>query len=131
MSIKRLLPNGVELVCMCGAPTVFAQADLVVGLGIIQVPCCPQCKTRRVDLFVQNGDLTAFAEETRERLRAVKTVFKWLVDGGRLVDGLTVEQVPDAMLVGAAAWPTGAPVEVALAAPFARVHAEWLRAHPQ
>jgi hypothetical protein len=131
MSIKRLLPEGVEIVCLCGAPTVYAAADLTVGIGVVATPVCPSCQTRRADIFVQGGEPTGYPEGTMGRMRAAKAVLQWLVGAGRFAEGVTAEKIPAALGEGATAWPTGAPVEVPLAETFAKAHAAWLRTHPQ
>jgi len=131
MSIKRLWPEGVEIVCLCGAPTVYAAADLTVGIGVVATPVCPSCLTRRADLFVQRGEPTGYPEATLGRVRAAKAVLQWLVRAGRFADGVTAEMIPAELTAGATAWPAGAPVEVPLAETFAKAHAAWLLAHPQ
>lgn len=131
MSIKGLLPEGVEVVCLCGAPTVYAVGQLTVYNGMIATPVCPSCQTRRADIFVRGGEPVGYPEATLVRMRAAKAVFTWLVAAERFAEGVTAEQIPADLMVGAMAWPTGAPVEVPLAEAFAKAHAAWLRAHPQ
>ena len=131
MSIKRLLAEGVEIVCLCGAPTVYAAIALTVNKGMVITPLCPSCQTRRADLFVQDGAPAGHPEATLTRMQATKAVFKWLVEAGRFAEGVTAEQIPAEKLVGATGWPTGDPLEVPLAVPFAKAHAAWLLAHPQ
>jgi len=120
MPINRLSPSAVEIMCLCGQSTRYANTDLQAGIGVILTPLCGHCKVRRAELFVQSGEPTGYPEETMARIRAVKAVFRWLVDAGRFVEGVTVEMISPALLQGATVWPTSGEVVVPLSAAFAQ-----------
>ena len=120
MSINRLLPSEAEIMCLCGQTTRHATGALRVGIGVILTPLCGHCKVRRAEIFVQSGEPTGYPDETLARIRAVKAVFKWLVDAGSFVDGVTAEMIPPALMQGATAWPTVGEVVVPLSSAFAQ-----------
>jgi hypothetical protein len=132
MAIKRLLPEGVEIVCACGASTVYAAgAGLTVGVGVIATPVCPACQVRRADIFVHATAPERATAAVQVRVGAGKAVCAWLMAAGQFADGVTAGQIPAELLAGATPWPTTGAVEVPLSPPLAKAHAEWCAAHPQ
>jgi hypothetical protein len=127
MAIRRLLVDGVENVCGCGASTVWAAADLFVTGGTVRFPTCPVCKIRSVVLAPRPGVIVEDGSPNAGIQRAYKAIFAWLVAQGRFAGKVTREQINTAILEGAPAWPTTGEVMVTVLPAYAVAWDAWVK----
>ena len=129
MTIRRLFPTAIDVVCACGAPATHELANLEVMRHVVPFPMCTACGVRQTTVAAPVGPAnTAQGADVLARTRAIKGLCVQLAALGRasaqrpMTAGVEVDALP---------WPTEGAVEVPLAADFATAYAAWQAAHPQ
>jgi hypothetical protein len=127
MSIAKLCPDAVEVVCLCGAPTVVPLAAIRVSNSTAIFPLCPVCHNTQISITVPQGPVAVDVDaDIQARTRAAKGVVAQLHRLAGTADAALVE----AVAVDALPWPVDMPATVPLAAVYAKAATTWREAHP-